>query len=59
MFNNSLINEEARRKIAERDHEAETYRLQNQLGYRDRGTIKWVAGFITLVAALSLVVLLL
>jgi hypothetical protein len=59
MFNNSLFNEEAKHKIAEREYEAETYRLQKQLGYSDRKGMKWVFGFITLIAILILVMALL
>jgi hypothetical protein len=56
MFNNS-INEEAKLKIAEREREAETYRLHRQLGYSDRGIMKWIFGLITLIASLILVVM--
>lgn len=59
MFNNSLFNKEARLKMAEREREAETYRLQNQLGYSDRGAMRWVFGFFTLIAALILFLILL
>lgn len=58
MFNNSLFNKEARLKMAEREREAETYRLQNQLGYSDRGGMRWVFGFFTLVATLILLLIL-
>jgi hypothetical protein len=53
MFNNSLFNEEAKHKIAEREHEAETYRLQKQLGYADRRVMKWIFGLMTLIAAIT------
>ena len=59
MFNNSLFNEEARQKIAEREHEAETYRLQKQLGYGDRRVMKWIFGLVTLMAAITLLMALL
>lgn len=59
MFNNSLFNREARLKMAEREREAETFRLQNQLGYSDRGVVRWVFGFFTLVAMLILILVLL
>jgi hypothetical protein len=59
MFNNSLVNEEAKLKMAEREQEAETYRLQNQLGYSDRGALRWVFGCFTLIATLILVLTLL
>ena len=54
MFNNSLFNEEAKLKISEREKEAETHRLYNQLGYSDRGTARWVFVVIILVIALIL-----
>jgi hypothetical protein len=59
MFNNSLFNKEARLKMAEREREAETYRLQNQLGYSDRGAMRWVLGFFTLIATMFLLLILL
>ena len=59
MFNNSLFHKEARLKMAEREQEAETYRLQNQLGYSDRGAVRWVIGFFTLIAAFILALILL
>lgn len=58
MFNNSLIDAEARLKMAEHEQEAETYRLHEQLGYSDRGAIRWVFGCITLIAALMLILIL-
>jgi hypothetical protein len=58
MFNNSLIEKESRLKMAEREREAETYRLQNQLGYSDRGSMRWVFGFTTLIAMLILILIL-
>jgi hypothetical protein len=59
MFNNSLFNKEARLKMAEREREAETYRLQSQLGYSDRGAMRWVFGFFTLIGTLILLLILL
>jgi hypothetical protein len=59
MFNNPIFNEEAKLKLAEREHEAETYRWQKQLGYGDGGNLKWIFGLITLIALLILVVLVL
>ena len=59
MFNNPLINEEAKHKIAEREHEAETYRWQEQLAYRDRRVTKWVFVLMTLIAVISLCIALL
>jgi hypothetical protein len=59
MFNNSLFNKEARLKMAEREREAEIYRRQNQLGYSDRGAMRWVLGFFTLIAMLILLLILL
>ena len=58
MFNNSLFHKEAKLKMAEREQEAETYRLQNQLGYSERGAIRWVFGFLTLLATLVFVLIL-
>jgi hypothetical protein len=59
MFNNSLFNEETKLKIAEREREAETHRWHRQLGYSDRSGLRWVLGFVTLVAALLLILILL
>lgn len=59
MFNNSLFNEETKLKIAEREREAETHRWHRQLGYSDRGSLRWVLGFVTLVAVLLLIAILL
>jgi hypothetical protein len=58
MFNNSLFNKEARLKMAEREQEAETYRLQNQLGFSDRRAMRWVFGFFTLIATLACILIL-
>ena len=52
MFNNSLFEKEASLKIAEREHEAETYRLHTQLGYGDRKPVRWAFGILTVIAAL-------
>lgn len=59
MFNNSLFDKEAKLKMAEREREAEMYRWHQQLGYSDRGTLRWVFGFITLIAMLVIVLILL
>lgn len=59
MFNNPLINEEAKQKIAEREQEAETYRLHRQLGYSNRRIARWVLVFIILVIAIILTTVLL
>ena len=59
MFNNSLFNEETRLKMAEREREAETHRWHRQLGYSDRSALRRVLGFVTLVAALLLTLILL
>ena len=58
MFNNSLFNKEARLKMAEREQEAETYRLQNQLGYSERRAMRWVFGLFTLIATLACILIL-
>jgi hypothetical protein len=59
MFNDPLINEEAKLKIAEREQEAESHRLYKQLGYDDHGTARWVFVFMTLAIALVCIMLLL
>jgi hypothetical protein len=59
MFNNSLFDKEAKLKMAEREREAEMYRWHQQLGYSDRGALRWVFGFITLIAMLVIVLILL
>jgi hypothetical protein len=59
MFNNSLFDEEAKLKIAEREQEAEIHRLHNQLGYSDRHAARWVFALIALVIAMVFVMLLL
>jgi hypothetical protein len=59
MFNDPLIHEEARLKIAEREQEAEAHRLYKQLGYGDRGARRWLFVFIILVIALIFVTILL
>ena len=59
MFNNPLIDKEAKLKIAEREHEAEIYRLQTQLGYGDRRVMKWIFGLATFIAAIILLMALL
>jgi hypothetical protein len=59
MFNNPLINEEAKLKISEREQEAEAHRLHGQLGYSDHGTARWVFGLMILVIALILTMALL
>lgn len=58
MFNNTF-QEEVKLKIAEREHEAETYERHQQLGFSDRRGIKWVLGFLTLTAAILLILVLL
>ena len=58
MFNNSLFNKEARLKMAEREQEAETYRLQNLLGYSERRAMRWAFGFFTLIATLACILIL-
>ena len=59
MFNNPLIDKEAKLKIAEREHEAEIYRLQKQLGYSDRRVMKWIFGLATFITAIILLMALL
>ena len=59
MFNDPLIHEEAKLKIAEREREAESHRLYRQLGYNDRGPARWVFALIALVIAMVLVMALL
>jgi hypothetical protein len=59
MFNNSLFNKEASLKMAEREREAEIYRRQNELGYSDRGAMRWVFGCFMLIVTLILVLILL
>lgn len=55
MFNNSLFDKEAKLKIQQREQEAETYRLQKQLGYGDRGNLRGIIVFVMLVAAMLIV----
>lgn len=57
MFNDPLIHEETKLKIAER--EAESHLLHQQLGYRDRKAARWVFALIALVIAMVLVMILL
>lgn len=59
MFNNSLIDKEVKLKIAEHEREAEKYRWHQQLGYNSRGTLRWVFGFITLIAMFATILILL
>jgi hypothetical protein len=59
MFNNSLFDEEARLKIAEREREAETYGLHDQFGYSSRGAVRWFFGLLMLISALILILILL
>ena len=59
MFNNPLIHEETKLKISEREHEAEAYHLNSQLGYRDQGLARWVFVIMVLVIALILTMVLL
>jgi hypothetical protein len=59
MFNNPLINEDAKMKITEREQEAEAHRLYRQLGYRDHGSTRWVIVLVLLAIALILTVTLL
>ena len=54
MFNDRLINEEAKLKISEREHEARAQQRCSQLGYRDPGIARWVFVLILLVIALTL-----
>ena len=56
MFNNHLSTEEARRKIQERDREAEAYRFHKQLGYSDYGLARAILVIFTLVT-LTLILL--
>ena len=55
MFNNHLIDEEATEKIKQRAQEAETYRIQKQLGYNDNKNARWIFIVIILVIAAVLV----
>lgn len=59
MFNNSLIDKEAKLKIAEHEREAEMYCWHQQLGYSSRGTLRWFFGFITLIAMFAIILILL
>lgn len=59
MFNDPLIHEETKLKIAEREREAESHRLYQQFGYSDRRITRWVFALIALVIALVLVMVLL
>ena len=59
MFNDPLINEETKLKIAEREREAEFDRMHQQLGYSDRGTLRWIFALIALIIATVLVMVLL
>ncbi len=59
MFNDPLIHEETKLKIAEREREAESQRLHQQLGYSDRKAARWVFALIALVIVMMLVMVLL
>ncbi len=59
MFNDPLIHEETKLKIAEREREAESHLLHQQLGYSDRKAARWVFALIALVIAMVLVLVLL
>lgn len=59
MFNDPLIHEETKLKIAEREREAESHLLHQQLGYSDRKAARWVFALIALVIAMVLVTVLL
>ena len=59
MFNDPLIHEETKLKIAEREREAESHRMYQQLGYSDRRTTRWVFALIALAIAMVLVMILL
>jgi hypothetical protein len=59
MFNNPLIHEETKLKIAEREQEAESHRLYQQLGYSNRNTARWVFALVALVIAMLLVMIVL
>jgi hypothetical protein len=59
MFNNSLIDKETKLKMAEREREAEMYRWHQQLGYSDRKSLRWIFGFITMIAIFAIVLILL
>jgi hypothetical protein len=57
MFNNYLVDEQAKQEIKRRAQEAETYSLHKRLGYGDSRAARWVLAFIMLlvvVAALGL-----
>jgi len=59
MFNDPLIHEETKLKLAEREREAESHRLYQQFGYRDLKAARWVFALIALVIAMVLVLVLL
>ncbi|HET6595388.1 MAG TPA: hypothetical protein VFG81_07180 [Anaerolineales bacterium] len=59
MFNDPLIHEEIKLKVAEREREAESYRLYQQLGNCSRKTARWAFALVALVIAMLLVMILL
>ena len=58
MFNDPLIHEETKLKIAEREREAASHQLYQQLGYSDRRTARWVFALIALAVTVVLVMVL-
>ena len=58
MFNNSLIDKEAKVVMAEREREAELYRWHQQLGYSDRGALRWVLVLGVLIAMFVVILIL-
>lgn len=56
MFNQPLFHEESKLKVEQREREAETYRLQKQLGFNDRGTARWIFILMTLLAAVLILI---
>lgn len=59
MFNDPLIHEEIKLKIVEREREAESYWLYQQLGYSERKKASWAFTLVALVIAMLLVIILL
>ena len=59
MFNNSLIDKEAKLKMAEYEREAEMLRWHQQLGYSDRRALRWVFVLIMLIALFVMILILL
>lgn len=54
MFNDHLSNEAAQERIKQRMQEVETYSLQKQLGYSDRGHAKLLFILMILLTALAI-----